>query len=70
MPEFQPSSASYDAREQALRTLKYARKAIEVLEGYLSDKGRPAPDWVLAKINQAAQALGASVTFVRYREPR
>jgi len=70
MSAFQPSAASLDSRKRALRTLKYAKKAISSLETFIEKSKAPIPGWVLIKITQSAQALGSAVTYTRYQENR
>ena len=63
--DFKPSPASIDPRARALKSLRYAKKAIEVLEKYVERE--PLPDWALNKVNQAATALGSAVSYIRYK---
>ena len=66
--QFQPSAASLDPRAKALKSLRYAKRAVGVLEAYVERE--PLPDWALNKVNQAATALGAAVSYIRYKENR
>jgi|ETNvirenome_6_85_1030632.scaffolds.fasta_scaffold01116_16 hypothetical protein len=66
MAKFQPSKASLTPRKKALLTLKYAKKAVAMLEKYLEGDG-PVPTWVITKINQGASCLGAALSFVSFK---
>ncbi len=68
MQQFKPSPESLNSKQHALRTLRYAKTAIGALERIVESGGDQPPAWVLTKIAQAAQALGAAVAYVQYQE--
>ena len=69
--QFKPSKSSITPEKQALIQLRYAQKAIEKLEAYLSGQREGAvPGWVLTKISQGATCFGGALTFVSFQESK
>ena len=70
MSKFKPSPASYDQKERTLRALRYAKKAISILEAYVEKMEGDVPAWAMMKIVQGAQSLGSAITYLRNQESR
>lgn len=69
MPKFQPSKASIAPKERALKSLRYARKAIDRLEEVLqSSDDDKIPPFVITCVARAATSLGQAVTYLGFRK--
>jgi len=60
---FKPSPDSRPARQQALQSLAYLKRAATRLEEVIGATEADVPSWVESRITQAAGALGMAVSY-------